>query len=191
MNAPARRTRTDAAANRQRILDTARAVFVRKGFAAEVREIANEAGVGFGTIYRNFGSRDGLIEAVLADCRAEVMPTLLSLVESKDPAAGFREMLRTGARSGERWGVFAEAVLSGQMDKQEVHYEQVIGPLSALLQRGVDQGVFRKDLDIPAVVTVAESLYHGRSFLDFARQRSFVEAADAIADVLLCGMVDR
>jgi len=56
--------RSDAVANRERILEAARIVFARRGLDAEVREIAEEAGVGIGTLYRHFGSREGLLMAL-------------------------------------------------------------------------------------------------------------------------------
>lgn len=191
MNGPSTSTRTDVVANRKRILRSARDVFAKKGLAAEVHEIADKAGVGIGTIYRHFKSRDGLVSALIDECGAEILKKTLPLLESEDPAAAFREMLRIGAIFCERFGVFAEVVLSGQVEKQESDYGQSIGPLAELIRRGVEQGTFRKDLDIPVVITVAGSLFHGRRFFDLARQRSFIEAADSIADFLLIGMVDR
>lgn len=56
--------RADARRNEQRLLDAAAAVFIRSGVDAPVREVANEAGVGVGTIYRHFPTRADLILAV-------------------------------------------------------------------------------------------------------------------------------
>ena len=60
----ARRQRADAERNRLRLLDTAKATFAEKGAAASLEEIARAAGVGVGTLYRHFPTRDALIEAV-------------------------------------------------------------------------------------------------------------------------------
>jgi AcrR family transcriptional regulator len=60
----ARKPRADARRNRARILGVAKEVFTRDGAAASLDEIARKAGIGPGTLYRHFPSRDALIEAV-------------------------------------------------------------------------------------------------------------------------------
>jgi AcrR family transcriptional regulator len=62
--APARKTRADAQRNRARILEVAKQAFTRHGAAASLDDIAREAGIGPGTLYRHFPTRDALIEAV-------------------------------------------------------------------------------------------------------------------------------
>src|SRR6185312_9412934 len=59
-----RKPRTDAQGNRETILDVAKEAFTRVGANASLDDIAKEAGVGPGTLYRHFPSRDALIEAV-------------------------------------------------------------------------------------------------------------------------------
>jgi AcrR family transcriptional regulator len=72
--------RKDARRNKETLLDAAAAVFVTKGVEAPVRDIAAEAGVGLGTIYRHFPTRADLIIAVYrhqVDACAEAGPALL------------------------------------------------------------------------------------------------------------------
>src|SRR5580658_2810286 len=59
-----RKPRTDAQKNRERILEVAKEAFTRSGADASLDDIAKEAGVGAGTLYRHFPTRDALIEAV-------------------------------------------------------------------------------------------------------------------------------
>jgi len=59
-----RKPRTDAQRNRERILEVAKEAFTRSGANASLDDIAKEAGVGAGTLYRHFPTRDALIEAV-------------------------------------------------------------------------------------------------------------------------------
>jgi AcrR family transcriptional regulator len=61
---PARKPRADAQRNRERILEVAKEVFTRHGAAASLDDIARQAGIGPGTLYRHFPTRDALIEAV-------------------------------------------------------------------------------------------------------------------------------
>src|SRR6201995_3910972 len=62
--ASARKPRFDAQRNRERILEVAKEAFTRSGANASLDDIAKEAGVGAGTLYRHFPTRDELIEAV-------------------------------------------------------------------------------------------------------------------------------
>jgi AcrR family transcriptional regulator len=59
-----RRPRSDAQRNRERILEVAKGAFTRHGADASLDDIAKQAGVGAGTLYRHFPTRDALIEAV-------------------------------------------------------------------------------------------------------------------------------
>ena len=61
---PARRPRADAKRNRERILEVAKEVFTRFGATASLDDIARRSGIGSGTLYRHFPTRDALIEAV-------------------------------------------------------------------------------------------------------------------------------
>jgi AcrR family transcriptional regulator len=83
--------RKDARRNQQALLDAAAAVFVRSGVEAPVRDIAAEAGVGMGTIYRHFPTRADLIVAVYrhqVEALAEAGPALLADSASPHAALG-------------------------------------------------------------------------------------------------------
>lgn len=82
---PARGKRADAQRNEQTLLAAAAAVFVRSGVDAPIRQIAAEAGVGMGTIYRHFPTRADLVVAVYrhqVDACAEAGPKLLASADS-------------------------------------------------------------------------------------------------------------
>ncbi|WP_344415695.1 helix-turn-helix domain-containing protein [Amycolatopsis minnesotensis] len=87
----ARSKRADARRNEKTLLDAAAAVFVASGVEAPVRDIAAEAGVGMGTIYRHFPTRADLIIAVYrhqVEALAEAGPTLLDTSETPYAALG-------------------------------------------------------------------------------------------------------
>ena len=87
----ARPKRADARRNEQALLDAAAAVFVASGVEAPVRDIAAEAGVGMGTIYRHFSTRADLIVAVYRhqiEACAEAGPVLLESSASPHAALG-------------------------------------------------------------------------------------------------------
>jgi AcrR family transcriptional regulator len=80
----ARPRRADAARNRERVLAAAEAVLARDGLSASMRGVAAEAGVGLGTIYRNFPTQEALYQAVRADLR---MPEVLAVLTAACLAA--------------------------------------------------------------------------------------------------------
>jgi AcrR family transcriptional regulator len=87
----ARRKRADARRNERALLDAAARVFVASGVEAPVRDIAAEAGVGMGTIYRHFPTRADLIVAVYrhqVEACAEAGPALLATSDSPHAALG-------------------------------------------------------------------------------------------------------
>ncbi|MFJ9629284.1 TetR/AcrR family transcriptional regulator [Streptomyces sp. NPDC101175] len=91
---PARSKRADARRNQEALLDAAAKVFVASGVDAPVRDIAREAGVGLGTIYRHFPARADLVIAVYrhqVEACAEAGPTLLA--GSASPYAALREWI--------------------------------------------------------------------------------------------------
>lgn len=71
--AQVRPLRRDAAENRRRVLDAANQIFAERGLAAGVEEVAQRAGVGMGTVYRRFPSKQALIDALVGDLRLQVL----------------------------------------------------------------------------------------------------------------------
>src|SRR4029077_12169375 len=64
---PQRPKRADALANREKLVAAARALFAEKGTSAPLEDVAERAGVGIGTLYRHFPTRQALLEAVYVD----------------------------------------------------------------------------------------------------------------------------
>jgi AcrR family transcriptional regulator len=81
--------RRDAQANRERILEAARAVFAEEGIEASVEQIAQRAGVGMGTLYRRFTTKHDLVEAVIAESRDAFVAAAEDGLAHDDPWTGF------------------------------------------------------------------------------------------------------
>jgi AcrR family transcriptional regulator len=77
--------RVDAQRNRERVLVAARTVFARQGLEAGVDEIAREAAVGVGTLYRRFPTKDDLILAIVADGMAVLLEEIRAAAAIEDP----------------------------------------------------------------------------------------------------------
>jgi AcrR family transcriptional regulator len=71
--------------NRAGILEAAARMFAERGVGVDVREIARAAGVGMGTLYRHFPTKDQLVEAVLADVQEDWVHTTQELLTTNDP----------------------------------------------------------------------------------------------------------
>jgi AcrR family transcriptional regulator len=86
--------RADARRNRDRVLHTAIRHFARHGVGASLEEIAKEAGVGAGTLYRHFPSREALLAAALRDRQAELLAVSREARDIADPDAALAKWLR-------------------------------------------------------------------------------------------------
>ncbi|OPG09990.1 TetR/AcrR family transcriptional regulator [Microbispora sp. GKU 823] len=90
---PRRRTRTDAERNRDRVLEAARALFAESGHDVQMSEVARVAGVGVGTLYRKFPTREALIEAIAEHRAAGIIAAARRLADADDPADGLARLL--------------------------------------------------------------------------------------------------
>jgi AcrR family transcriptional regulator len=89
--APAERgLRADAAGNRRRIVEAARAVFAEHGIGAPLDEVARRAEVGRATLHRRFPTRDALVAAAFEDRMAEYAEAAVAALAEPDPWTGFR-----------------------------------------------------------------------------------------------------
>ncbi|GLV60117.1 TetR family transcriptional regulator [Dictyobacter sp. S3.2.2.5] len=146
----ARPKRADAQRNEQALLDAAAAVFVRSGVEAPVRDIAAEAGVGMGTIYRHFPTRADLVVAVYrhqVEACAEAGPVLLAQADSPHAALGqwinlFVDFLVT------KHGLAAVLQPGGGFDALHSYFLDRLVPVCArLLSAAIDAGEIRADID--------------------------------------------
>ncbi len=113
--------RSDAAANRDRLMEAARSVFVERGFDAEMKEIAERAGVGVGTIYRNFATKDDLVTAMLAGCLADSMVAVQVALRLPDPRERILALLAAGWEAAERFGPLIRAMSGHAPDPIAAH----------------------------------------------------------------------
>jgi AcrR family transcriptional regulator len=195
-----RAERSDALANRQRILEAAREVFARRGLDAEIREIAERAGVGIGTLYRHFESREGLVAALVHQAGEDMLRRMQTVVGSEEPRAALRATIHAAAEVCEQFGALTEVLLTDEIDKfhagghDEFHAEypdfadEFRELLSDLLQRGMRDGIFRPDLDVAVAIAALESIFISGMLLALAARRSYPHAADAVADFFLAAI---
>lgn len=90
-----RRVRADAARNRARVLEVAYQTFAADGLSVPVDEIARRAGVGAGTVYRHFPTKEALFQAVIADRMHRIIDKGHALLKSKHPGDALFAFLRS------------------------------------------------------------------------------------------------
>jgi AcrR family transcriptional regulator len=92
--------RRDGAANREKVLLAAEHVFAEKGAAASTDEVAQRAGVSIATVFRNFATKQDLIEATAVRYLEKLTAEALQLTDSQDPGKAFASLMRTLAAAG-------------------------------------------------------------------------------------------
>lgn len=158
---PQRRVRADARRSLDALLLAAKEVFATSGVDAPVREIADKADVGLGTLYRHFPRRADLIAAVFRreiDACADIAPVLAGAHAPFDALAGW--MQRYAAFVGTKRGL-AQALHSGDpaFDSLPSYFDQRLRPaLRTLLAAAVTAGAVRADVDADELLGAAASL---------------------------------
>ncbi len=144
-----RKPRADAVRNYDRVLEAAKVVFSQGGPEASLETVARHAGVGIGTLYRHFPTRETLYEAVY---RREV-DQLVALADTLKAEAGPTEALRLWLRANVEFvatkkGMAAALAMAAHKPSDLMAYsiERLSGALGELLQRAVAAGEARDDV---------------------------------------------
>ena len=148
--ATARKPRADAQRNRIRLLETAKAAFAEKGSAASLDEIARTAGVGAGTLYRHFPTRDSLIEAVYRNETAQLVAAATRLAETHSPTIALREWLLLFVDyMATKHGMYEalNSIVGGTSELYSASTEQMKQAIATLIDRAVTSGDIRLDID--------------------------------------------
>jgi AcrR family transcriptional regulator len=148
--AAVRKLRADAQRNRIRLLETAKAAFAEKGSAASLDEIARTAGVGAGTLYRHFPTRDALIEAVYRNETEQLVAAATRLTETHPAVTALREWLLLFVDYiATKHGMYEalNSIVGGTSDLYSASTAQVKQAIAKLVGRAVASGDIRLDLD--------------------------------------------
>jgi len=155
--------RADAQRNLVRVLDAAREVFAEHGIDAPVTEIADRAGVGVGTIFRRFPSKDDLLVAVVEQRTEQLIDAADLALASDDPGDALRRFMETAAAmqiSDRCWCDASGTDLFGREGIRD-QIDVLVGKMGELLTSAQTAGQVRSDLralDIPVLLmAVAKS----------------------------------
>jgi AcrR family transcriptional regulator len=179
-----RKPRADAARNRERILEVAKQAFTRSGAETSLDDIAQEAAVGPGTLYRHFPTRDELLKAVYRTEVEKLAAAARTFAETMSPIEALRAWLLLFVDAVATKQIIAPALnaLVGDHKKVfEASYAQMHEAIRALVKRAVQSGDIRKDLDpmdlLRALVGVS----------NVASSSDWQQSARRLVDILITG----
>ena len=142
--------RADARRNRERILQAARTACAEHGASVQIDDVARGAGVGVGTVYRHFPTKDALIEALVAEKFRVTSDNLREALEIEDPWDAFAEGLRRNAEVMAADAGLRDALI--RLGPGVVHSGEARDELDALGARLVERaqaaGVLRDDVTV-------------------------------------------
>lgn len=142
--------RSDAASNRRRVLDAARALFVSRGLDVPMATIARHAGVGVATLYRRFPTRDALVAEVFSDEFAACATIVDDALADDDAWRAFRRTIETVCASQTRDREFNDALLSLMPDTAGFEREllRIEEGFAEVVRRAKAAGRLREDFDV-------------------------------------------
>jgi AcrR family transcriptional regulator len=179
-----RKPRADAQRNRARILEVAKQKFTRSGANTSLEEIAKQAGVGPGTLYRHFPTREELLQAVYQSEVEKLAAAERKFAQTMPPTEALRAWLLLFVDAIATKQIIAPAlnVLIGDPKKVfEASYAQIYEAIRALVKRAIKSGDIRKDLDpidlLRALIGVA----------NVATSPDWQQSARRLVDILVIG----
>src|SRR5271156_2324101 len=145
----ARRPRADAVRNRERVLAAAKAVFSKGGADASLEAVAKRAGVGIGTLYRHFPTREALFEAVYRHEVQQLSELAEQLKDETSPVEALRRWLHSDIELvATKKGMSAGLPLAvrGSSELHADSFERLAKAVGVLLDRAVAAGGVRSDI---------------------------------------------
>ena len=179
-----RKPRTDALRNRERILEVAKAAFTRQGANASLEEIAKRAGVGIGTLYRHFPTRDALIEGVYRNEVEKLAAAASHFAKKMSPIEALRAWMLLLVDYIAAKHIIAPAlnsIVGGPSRLYEGSRSMIQGAIDQLVKRAKKSGDLRRDLDAFDLLRALIGVSHVGSGADWQ------QSARRLVDILIAG----
>lgn len=179
-----RKPRADAQRNRERILEFAKEAFTRSGAHISLDDLAKQAGVGAGTLYRHFPTRDALLEAVYRSEVEKLAAAERKFTEKMTPAEALRAWMLLFVDYIAAKQIIAPAlntIVGGPSELFEATGNQIKRAIGNLVERAIKSGDIRADLDpldlLRALVGVS----------NVASGPKWVQSAKRLVEILILG----
>jgi AcrR family transcriptional regulator len=178
-----RKPRTDAQRNRERILEVAKEAFARSGATTSLDDVAKQAAVGAGTLYRHFPTRDALLEAVYRT-EVEKLAAERKFAQTMPSIEALRAWMLLFVDYIAAKQIIApelNTLVGGPSKLYEASRDQLIGAIEALVKRAIRSGDIRRDLDpfdlLRALIGVS----------NVASSPDWQQSARRLVDILITG----
>ena len=157
---PARARRKDAALNRERLVQAAREVFARQGLGATLEDIAQHAGVGIGTVYRNFASKEEIVDTLYRETLDAILVGMRSSLEIEDPWKALVTFFELTAEAQARDRGLCEIIVgNGGARLTDALSGEIADALTVLFDKARAAGVIRGDASATDVWPIFAMLY--------------------------------
>ena len=185
--ASSRPARVDAQRNRQRLLDAALEAFTQRGLEASLEAIARTAGVGIGTLYRHFPTREALALAAYQHDVERLCESADELLKTLAPDTALREWLTRFSDYIITKRGMSDVIRAMLTDPQPFYAElnvreRVLAAVTTLLHRGAASDLIRKDIDAEVVLLAMIGVWYASAEQTTPRQ------ASRLLDLLVDGL---
>jgi AcrR family transcriptional regulator len=155
-------SRSDAVRNRRLLLDAAAKTFAERGVEVSIAEIAQCAGVGKGTVFRHFSSKEELLAAIMLGMLDELVDTATALLTADDPGLALREFMAAGVQIFVRDRAFCEVIGRPSLQNPQVRdgIDRLGEVAEALTARAREQGSVRPELTGIDVILLLAGIQH-------------------------------
>ena len=183
--ASGRKPRADGQRNRERLIEEAKAAFSEVGADVSLEEIARLAGVGIGTLYRHFPTRDAIVEAVYRREVRQLSESAARLLESAPPGEALRQWMRLFVdyiATKKVLGSALSAIAGGSAELYASSWARISGAMSLLVERAAVAGDIRADANPADLLRALAGFTYGASSPDW--QASALRLIDILMDGL-------
>ncbi|SFT84910.1 TetR/AcrR family transcriptional regulator [Mesorhizobium sp. YR577] len=180
-----RKPRADSIRNREILLEAATQIFSAGGPQASLEAVARQAGVGIGTLYRHFPTREALFEAVYRHEVDHLGELAELLARDSDPVEALRKWLHANVRlvatkKGMVEGL--QLVAHGSTELKAYSFERLSNAIGLLLDRGVAAGEIRSDISPEDLLRTLVGIFYSQGTADWQ------PAALRLVDVFVDGL---
>jgi AcrR family transcriptional regulator len=154
--------RADARRNRARVLAAAQEAFAAEGLAVPLDEIARRAGVGAGTVYRHFPTKEALFEAIVLDRMRHMIELARARADAPDPGPAFFDVLTDIVEQNSMKRDLVDALAGAGLDLTgplSMARDEIRDTLGVLLRRAQAAGAVRPDVETTDLVTLLSAIF--------------------------------
>ncbi len=182
-------TQPRAMENHERLLRAAREVLAERGLQASIQEVITRAGIGAGTVYRNYPDKESLFLEVAREMANRTNAELLAIAANvPDARECVAQVMKVGFKRVEEYGQLAIEMFAGNVPpayRAVAEHETLCNFFARMIRRGISQGRFRPDLDVEYAVAVWFALVAPQALrLELAR-RSVADIAALTTEFFL------